>query len=59
MKQLIYTSARFFYAGLRAGPHGPRAYAGRVYAGMRAHCPGPPRIFSMGRPDGPGPNCHP
>jgi len=43
------------FAGLRAGPRrlraspcGPQAYAGQARAGLRAHYPGPPRIFSAG-----------
>ena len=49
-----------FYAGLRAGPRGPRAspcgpraYAGRACAGLRAQYPGPSRIFSAGLRAGP------
>jgi len=33
---------------LRAGPRGPRAYAGRARTGLRAHYPGPPRVFYAG-----------
>jgi len=45
--------------GPRANPCGPRAYAGWARAGLRAHYPGPPHVFSAGRARGPGPNCHP
>jgi len=39
--------------GPRASPCGPRAYAGRARAGLRAQYPGPPRVFFAGLRAGP------